>query len=278
MTKMEDAYLPGWGLKGDVQKWVDEMSCMEDLDPENFTDEEREKVKAVKGGVLEALGLDEEPSDYRAFMFRKAGLVRFLRGRNGNTKKTIKMLVDCIKWMDEYGFIEKMREYEEKYDTPEYQEMEAKFKKYFCCGFHGKDKRGAACLYFRYGNLDLKGLVKQTSFEFYIQRELYGTGYFWSKLYNESLLQKKWLLGRFFVIDLKGFSWRRVMNILSVGRKLAPVMVDHFPEGASTIAVINAPWYFASIWAMVSPLLPARTREKKSMFFEITIYNSLKNL
>ena len=267
MTQSAAVPLPEWGAKGLVEQFISECSAMEDLEPEDFTDEEKEKVDALRRGVLEKLGMDAPPKhNYLAHVFQRGALVRFLRGRNWKVKKSIKMLADAVQWYRDYPFLGTIQNYEAKFKTEDYIRQEAYFQKYFCQGFHGVDRRGAAVLYLRHGLLDLKGIVKHTSLEYYLEREVYGASYFWSHLYRESLLVNKWLLGRVFVCDLKGFSWSRIMGVLSIGRKLQPVMVDHFPEGALVIIVCNAPWYFASLWALVSPLLPARTREKVKVF------------
>ena len=51
------------------------------------------------------------------------------------------------------------------------------------------------------------------------------------------------------------------MNI-GVIKKIATIGPPNYPEVTEGVFIIRAPWVFAAAWKVVSPLLPAATRQK----------------
>lgn len=63
------------------------------------------------------------------------------------------------------------------------------------------------------------------------------------------------------VIDCAGLSFSTLTHIGLV-KAVSKIGPPNFPEGSQQVVVVNAPVVISAAWALVSPLLPARTRAK----------------
>lgn len=66
----------------------------------------------------------------------------------------------------------------------------------------------------------------------------------------------------FNIIDLKGVGLNDFMAVKSVLEELITIDGENFPETLGCMVIINAPWIFASIWALVKQFLDAKTIAK----------------
>lgn len=64
------------------------------------------------------------------------------------------------------------------------------------------------------------------------------------------------------VFNLSNLTYSLDTRALSVFRKLISTDQDNYPERLKKFFVINAPWYFTAIWAVVSPWIDPVTRDK----------------
>ena len=90
--------------------------------------------------------------------------------------------------------------------------------------------------------------------------------HFWTRLYDESQIQGKWLMGRLLISDVEGLSWARFMRARPALKKLSVLMTDHFPEGARIIFVVNVSRIFYGIWLIFKQFLPASTVLKVRLY------------
>ena len=249
-----------------VDNWVEHWVSMEDLVPEDATDEETTSIETLRARLLELRGLSAVPVDWTRHFYLRGALLRFLRGREGEVEAAAKMVHECVEWYASFEFAGKAREYEASVLSGQHAGREAMFQRYLPVALYGKDRRGAGVLYIRWCKTDYAGLMREAGYEFYLKRELFRYGWFWWTLYHESLLARTWLMGRVIVADLAGASWRRAISSMGVNKRMGPVMLDHFPEGARAVFITNCPWYVASGYALFRPLLPARTQTKLRFF------------
>ena len=89
---------PALTVPGQADAILARMETMEDLEPDNMTPDEAEKLPPLLAGVLEALGRDEIPQDWTRHLYVRGALLRFLRGRNGKVAAAIVMLTEAIQW------------------------------------------------------------------------------------------------------------------------------------------------------------------------------------
>ncbi|KAI9340681.1 CRAL-TRIO domain-containing protein [Zopfochytrium polystomum] len=66
------------------------------------------------------------------------------------------------------------------------------------------------------------------------------------------------------IIDLKEYK-RSNSTPISVSRFTLNVLLSHYPERLGVCAILNAPWIFGTLWAMVSPFIDPITQAKVRM-------------
>ena len=89
---------PALTVPGQADAILERMENMEDLEPDNITPDEAEKLTPLLAGVLEALGRNGIPKDWTRHLYVRSALLRFLRGRNGKVAAAIVMLTEAIQW------------------------------------------------------------------------------------------------------------------------------------------------------------------------------------
>jgi hypothetical protein len=52
---------------------------------------------------------------------------------------------------------------------------------------------------------------------------------------------------------------KRVQNLVKLGSSIAQ---DYYPEQLGQLMIVNAPWVFTGIWAVVKTFLDEKTRKK----------------
>jgi hypothetical protein len=64
------------------------------------------------------------------------------------------------------------------------------------------------------------------------------------------------------IIDLDGISFGQIWSLRSHLQQSMTLSSAHYPETLSTIAIVNAPSFFTSIWSLVSKYFDEGTRRK----------------
>ena len=67
-------------------------------------------------------------------------------------------------------------------------------------------------------------------------------------------------------MDLAGLSLARFNTARPVVLALTRLDQEYYPEFLGDLLLVNAPWVFTAIWAVVSPMLGARTQRKVQVF------------
>eukprot|EP00592_Proboscia_alata_P007998 CAMPEP_0194354346 /NCGR_PEP_ID=MMETSP0174-20130528/2522_1 /TAXON_ID=216777 /ORGANISM="Proboscia alata, Strain PI-D3" /LENGTH=404 /DNA_ID=CAMNT_0039123267 /DNA_START=79 /DNA_END=1293 /DNA_ORIENTATION=+ len=231
-----------------------------DHPPEDMTEAEGKSVEELRAAILKAQGR-EEPLPEQATHFRRAILLRFLRARRSvkdPLNSSVKMFIEMIEWYYvSYGFEEKVLAWQAD------QTAEAKLvRRFWPCGTFGNDKRGQPVFYARYGTADVAGLVRETSFDHFIQHACFQQ-YTSEAMLNE-VADAKGEHGVKFVciLDLKGLKWGRATRSITSFNKMFAMLDANFPERLFVCLVVRAPWIFSAIYKLVSPVLDANTRDK----------------
>jgi hypothetical protein len=69
------------------------------------------------------------------------------------------------------------------------------------------------------------------------------------------------------IVDMTGASSRLASRkAMDIFKLIAAVDQDNYPETMGATYVVNAPWVFTAVWAVVSPMLGARTQRKVQVF------------
>ncbi|KAG6438180.1 hypothetical protein SASPL_103117 [Salvia splendens] len=163
-------------------------------------------------------------------------IARYLRARNWNTKKAIKMLKASLKWRLEY-----MPE-EIRWDDVA---VEAETGKIYRSSY--KDKHGRPVLVMRPRCKNTNSIKGQIKYLVYcMENAILNLG--------EEQEQMVWL------IDFHGFSLSNVS--LKVTKDTAHVLQNHYPERLGVAILCDAPKIFEPFWKMAKPFLEPKTANK----------------
>jgi hypothetical protein len=64
------------------------------------------------------------------------------------------------------------------------------------------------------------------------------------------------------IMDLANMSFKPDRHAIPLFKQMIHIDVNYYPERLGAFFIINAPWIFKSLWALVRPWLDARTQRK----------------
>ncbi|KAL0432720.1 UNVERIFIED_CONTAM: CRAL-TRIO domain-containing protein C23B6.04c [Sesamum latifolium] len=165
-----------------------------------------------------------------------ASIARYLRARNWNVKKAVKMLKASLKWRLEF------KPEEIRWDDVS---MEAETGKIYRSNY--KDKNGRPVLVMRPRCQNSKSIKGQIKYLVYCME---------NAILNlpEDQEQMVWL------IDFHGFSMSNIS--IKVTRETAHVLQEHYPERLGLAILYDAPKIFEPFWMVAKPFLEPKTANK----------------
>jgi len=188
-------------------------------------------------------------------------LLRYLRARKFSLKNSKIMIKNCIEWRRTVcgAGIEEVYRKIDPYDYPERREV----FKYWPIWYHKTDKRGRPLNIQSLGGIDVPALYKEVTPERFweiivatteaaMREILPGCSYAAGKTVDDILC----------IVDLKGFSLPKFWQMKNLVRDTFQVTQDYLPETLGTLAVINAPYGFSTIWGITKGWLAKETQEK----------------
>lgn len=180
-------------------------------------------------------------------------ILRWLRAREWDLKKSEKMLRDSLDWRKRYGTDEIM-----KWTPPEAA------KKFSAGGYFGVSKEGIPIWYELLGRIDVRGLLFSVSKKDLIRFRIRETEYLFQERFPE--LSKQY--GRkirqcIFICDLDGIGMKHVWKpAVDVYTEILASVEANYPETLHCCYVINAPAFFPLLYSLVKPFLAPETRSK----------------
>lgn len=183
-------------------------------------------------------------------------LLRFLRAREYEVDKALSMFLDHIQWRQE----NRVDHILDEFDFKEREE----FLSIYPQGYHKTDKAGHPVYIQHLGRVDMTKIREITTEErmmkYHIQE--------YERCLDQIFPICSKLVGRqidksFAIMDVKGVGFyhltREVRQMLA---NVTKVDQDNYPETLYHTCIINAPAAFRAIWAVVKPMLNARTQAK----------------
>nr|GME19683.1 random slug protein 5-like [Ipomoea batatas] len=187
------------------------------------------KINEVRGLIGPALS--KFPT-----MSSDASILRFLRARNFNTKKTAKMLKETLKWRMEYK--PEMIRWEHIAREGETGKV---YKANYC------DKIGRTVLVMRPGFQNSSKTDGQIRYLVYCME-------------NAVLDLKPGQQQMVWLIDFRG--WNMSSISVKTTQETARVLQNRYPERLGLAILYNPPKLFESFWTMVKPFLERKTHKK----------------
>ena len=183
-------------------------------------------------------------------------LLRFCRARQFNSKKVIDMYQNTYNFRQEIGADRLCIDFE----FPE----EEKLMEVYQNNFFGVDKIGRPFYVDRIGTVRVERLLKIVS-----EESLWKA---YSRMYELIMKHKFLACSDLFdrnihqtvnVFDIGGFSmaiWNR--QSMTFLKKALQISLEHYPELLGKLFIINAPFIFTGVWAIVKSWLDEKTRKK----------------
>jgi hypothetical protein len=163
-------------------------------------------------------------------------LLRYLKARDWDVKKAYTMIMNTLKWRDEF-----------KPDEIQASELtfEASSGKTVRYGF---DNTGCPVVYItpaRENSTDYEKNMKLLVYT--IERAI--------ESMPEGVEQMIW------VLHFDGYTAKNAPP-LSICRETLNILSNHYPERLKSAILVDTPWIFNLLWKAVTPLIPSATKEK----------------
>eukprot|EP00357_Protocruzia_adherens_P022872 CAMPEP_0114979626 /NCGR_PEP_ID=MMETSP0216-20121206/4476_1 /TAXON_ID=223996 /ORGANISM="Protocruzia adherens, Strain Boccale" /LENGTH=384 /DNA_ID=CAMNT_0002340973 /DNA_START=215 /DNA_END=1369 /DNA_ORIENTATION=- len=182
-------------------------------------------------------------------------LLRFLRARNFDMKKTLEMWRNFINWRKEFG----VDDIAENFD---FHEKDA-VKENYPHGYHKTDKLGRPIYIERLGSMNIKKVFEITTKERMLK--------YYVREYERVLTHKfpacEKATGRtvqqsFTILDMKGLPLGQVNSVKNFIQQATSIAQDYYPEMLGRMYIVNAPMLFTGVWAIVKVWVDPKTRAK----------------
>ncbi|XP_071849345.1 SEC14-like protein 2 [Apostichopus japonicus] len=178
-------------------------------------------------------------------------LLRFLRARNFNVKKTEEMFRKDVEWRVQNEAILK------DLTLPEVVE------KYWVGGEVGCDREGHITLVIPLCYIDPKGIVYSLHADEAIKVGIRFIQMFYNRMKENSKEHGRYIEGMTLLFDIEGLSpaflWKPSMKLFT---EMVQIMEQHFPETIKRVFVIRAPSLFPVAYNLVKPFIHEETRKK----------------
>lgn len=226
-------------------------------------------MEKEKGEYLKPIISQEEYSEIKTFLKflseknlkydqeknNDAVIIRFLRARKFDHKKTFEMFRNYLEWREKNKVDEIF-----SYDFPEFPEI----KKNYPMGFHKTDKQGRPIYFEITGQMNLEQIFKHSSTERMLKHQIrqfeYVTNFMLpacSKKIGKNVSQT------LNIMDLRKettkFMSKKVLEFI---KNILGISQNYYPEILGNLFVINTGMTFKILWTAVKPFMDEKTKKK----------------
>lgn len=192
-------------------------------------EQQKKKIDEVRAAIG---SLPEKLSRYCS----DATIARYLRARNWNVKKAIKMLKETLKWRSEF------KPEEICWDDIAFEAESGKIYR-----SNAVDKKGRTVLVMRPCCQNSNSLTGQIKYLVYCME---------NAILNLPPDQEQML----WLVDFWNFSLSNIS--IKLTKETAHVLQNHYPERLGVAIMYNPPRIFEQFWTVAKPLLEPKTRKK----------------
>ncbi|KAG5645791.1 hypothetical protein DXG03_005328 [Asterophora parasitica] len=182
-------------------------------------------------------------------------LLRFLRARKFDVAKAKEMLIAAEEWRKTFGVDDVVK----TFDFKEQHEVDKYYPQYY----HKTDREGRPVYIERLGQLNIKALYEVTSQERLLQRLVFE----YERFISDRLPATSKDVGHpvetsCTILDLHNVSLSNFYHVKNYVMQAASIGQDRYPECMGKFYIINAPWAFSAVWAVIKPWLDEVTVSK----------------
>ncbi|EZF30821.1 hypothetical protein H109_07885 [Trichophyton interdigitale MR816] len=186
-------------------------------------------------------------------------LLRFLRARKFNVEASKTMFLASEKWRAEFKTDTLVSDFD-------YHEKEKMFE-YYPQFYHKTDKDGRPVYIEQFGKIDLTAMYKVTTSD----RMLKHLVCEYEKLADNRLPACARKSGHLLetcctIMDMKGVGLGNASSVIGYVRQASAISQNYYPERLGKLYIINAPWGFSTVFAMVKGFLDPVTVKKIHVF------------
>ena len=116
--------------------------------------------------------------------------------------------------------------------------------------------------------LDPGGAIREASWDYFLDQDMYAAAFFWEGLYRDSLRKGTFLVGRLAVFDLSGMSFARTLRgrfIFGKHKGFFPGGEHPMPEGFYKMYIINVPTFFFYFWKARVAYAASKVQRRKCL-------------
>jgi len=234
---------------------------------------EADELKRVRN-LWEALrDLDSHPACMKRPLNRQAQtLVRFLRGREGNTKAAEKMFRDSMNWRTEMNIDEEIEAWNQELDAGRTQRSRF-VKKYGTDSKPCLDKYGVPVWLMRMSVSDPAGILRELGKEALLIHTLSNMEAMHAHLRQAMFANGEMVRGCIQIFDVGDYGphgcpnwWSRMWDGFRVGSNAFKIFDANYPETTRRVFVVRMGGVTHSIQQLATPLIPRRTKRKMRFF------------
>ncbi|XP_076453383.1 SEC14-like protein 2 [Babylonia areolata] len=180
-------------------------------------------------------------------------LLRFLRARNFDLKKTELMLRNDFAWRKQMGADTIL----DSYVIPEVMQ------KYYPGGICGQDKEGSLIWLDPCGTIDMKGILRSMRKQDILKSKIHLLESMYRRFALLTREQNRLIDQITIVFDMDHFGMKHLWKPgVDVMIELVTMFEDHYPETLKTCFVVNAPKIFPIAYNLLKPFLSEETIRK----------------
>lgn len=182
-------------------------------------------------------------------------MMRFLRARKLDVAAAVTQYVDCVAW----------RAATVSPDILGPDPNEPVYAAICPHANHKFDKQGRPIYIEKTGLIDLPKLLKHVNAETLVRRHVRQQEIAMQRMREESARRGTVVEKQLIILDLKGLSLLPNQTGISVFKECIRIDQNYYPETLGRFFIINAPWIFTPLWALIRPWLDPVTRDKFSV-------------
>jgi hypothetical protein len=212
----------------------------------NLTEQEKSSLVQLRT-ELQQLGYSKRLDD--------ATLLRFLRARKFDVKKSKDMFVACEEWRKSYGTDTILEDF--------HYEEKSKVAVMYPSYYHKTDKDGRPVYYEELGKVELNKMLKITSEERMLRNLVWEYEAFVNyRLPACSRKQGCLVETSCTILDLKGISISTAYSVINYVKEASKIGQNFYPERMGKFYCINAPFGFSTVFKALKPFLDPVTVSK----------------
>ena len=186
-------------------------------------------------------------------------LMRFIASRPDSVDKALEMYTYAMRWRFEHRINESFCELHPC--SPEPSARQRLARAHYFGGYGGTDRDGAPYFVLRVARADYAAFVREPRLaKLMLEADAVNLETVFRSVRAGSAATGSFVRAMV-VVDAAGYSLGLLRHVGFIKAVMA-VGPQVFPEGASQVLIVNVPRIFAAAWALVSPWLPQRSRDK----------------